>query len=129
MGNRIIVLGMLVIHLKDCTEITAGDLSALREILNPEKENISTRYSLAWAMIRPGERTRPHRLTGAEVYFILSGSGRMYINNEEKKVRKHDTVYIPPHAVQSIENTGEGNLEFLCIVDPAWHPACEEIVM
>lgn len=127
--NRTIVLAVLIIHLKDCHEITAGDLSTLREILNPGKEKIDTRYSLAWAMIRPGEKTLPHRITSTEVYFIISGSGRMYINNEEKRLGKHDTVYIPPHAVQSIENIGQENLEFLCIVDPAWHPACEEIMM
>ena len=120
---------MMLKHLKDCHEITANDLSTLREILNPVKHAIDARYSLAWAMIRPGERTRPHRLTVTEVYFIITGTGRMYINNEEKRVKKHDTIYIPPHAVQSIQNTGQENLEFLCIVDPAWNPACEEIMM
>ncbi len=120
---------MLVIHLKDCQEITAGDQSILREILNPANETIDTGYSLAWATVRPGEKTLPHRLTGTEVYFIISGSGRMYINNEEKQLKKHDTVYIPPLAVQSIQNIGQENLEFLCIVNPAWHPSCEEIMM
>jgi len=37
-------------------------------------------------------------------------------------------VYIPPGAVQFIENAGPGRLAFLCIVDPAWTPAAEEIV-
>jgi mannose-6-phosphate isomerase-like protein (cupin superfamily) len=64
----------------------------------------------------------------SEVYFIIHGRGRMYINNEENDVQKHDTVYIPPHAVQSIENIGSEDLEFLCIVDPAWRPAVEEIL-
>jgi mannose-6-phosphate isomerase-like protein (cupin superfamily) len=119
---------MLIKKLQDCEEFTAGDRSRLREILNPGKEDILTRYSVAWAMICPGERTRAHRLASSEVYFIINGVGRMYINNEEKIVGKHDTIYIPPHAVQRIENTGQGNLEFLCIVDPAWQPAVEEIL-
>jgi mannose-6-phosphate isomerase-like protein (cupin superfamily) len=37
-------------------------------------------------------------------------------------------VYIPPLAVQSIENTGDGDLKFLCLVDPAWRPEEEEIL-
>jgi mannose-6-phosphate isomerase-like protein (cupin superfamily) len=119
---------MLIRHLDDCQEFTAGDLSRLREILNPEKQPIPTSYSLAWAQVCPGERTRAHRLACSEVYFIIHGRGRMYINNEENDVQKHDTVYIPPHAVQSIENIGSEDLEFLCIVDPAWRPAVEEIL-
>lgn len=126
--NEAIVCMMLIKALQDCEEFTAGDRSRLREILNPEKQDILTHCSIAWAMVCPGERTRAHRLTCTEVYFIIQGRGTMYINNEEKVVGKHDTIYIPPHAVQSIENTGPENLEFLCIVDPAWHPAVEEIL-
>ena len=37
-------------------------------------------------------------------------------------------VYIPPNAVQSIENIGSEPLAFVCIVDPAWQPE-NEIVL
>jgi mannose-6-phosphate isomerase-like protein (cupin superfamily) len=30
--------------------------------------------------------------------------------------------------VQRIRNTSEGNLEFLCIVDPAWRQEDEEVL-
>jgi mannose-6-phosphate isomerase-like protein (cupin superfamily) len=52
----------------------------------------------------------------------------MHINNDEKNIGKGDTIYIPPNATQFIENTGEENLEFLCIVDPAWTPGAEKIL-
>ena len=119
---------MYVKHLKDFTEFTAGDNSLLREILNPKKEDISIHYSLAWAHVKPDEKTRVHELKVSEVYFILKGKGTMHINNEEKNIGKGDTVYIPPNAAQFIENTGEENLEFLCIVDPAWTPDAEKIL-
>lgn len=118
---------MYVKHLKDCPEFIAGDNSHLREILNPRKEDISIHYSLAWAQVKPGERTLNHRLTVSEIYYILKGQGKMHINNDEKRVNKDDTIYIPPNAAQFIENTGQENLEFLCIVDPAWTPEVEHI--
>ncbi len=119
---------MYIKHLKECPEFIAGDDSRLREILNPRKENMEIRYSLAWAVVQPGEKTLVHTLTHAEVYHILKGSGKMYVNNEENVVTQNDTIYIPPNAVQSIENTGKEALEFLCIVDPAWQPEAEHII-
>jgi len=119
---------MFIKHLTAIPSIVAGDNCLLREILNPEKEKIKINYSLAWAMVKPGEKTLPHKLKNSEVYYIIKGAGKMCINNEKKLVEKNDAVYIPPDAVQFIENTGEENLEFLCIVDPAWTPEVEEIL-
>ena len=119
---------MYIKHLKECSEFVAGDASHLREILNPRKEKIKINYSLAWAVVQPGEKTVPHALTYAEVYYILKGFGRMHIDNEENSIGQNDTIYIPPNAVQSIENIGKETLEFLCIVDPAWQPEAEHII-
>jgi mannose-6-phosphate isomerase-like protein (cupin superfamily) len=118
---------MYVKHLADCLQIRAGDNSLLREIINPNKENIKIHYSLAWAKVAPHKKTLRHTLTSSEVYCILRGTGIMHINNEEKRVQETDMIYIPPNAVQYIENPGETDLEFLCIVDPAWQPAIEYI--
>ena len=52
----------------------------------------------------------------------------MFIDNESEPVEPGSTVYIPPGAAQYIENTGDHDLIFLCIVDPAWQPEDEEIL-
>lgn len=119
---------MLVRTLEQCKTFTAGDGSLLREILHPDRHHLDIRYSLAWATIEPGHKTLAHLLTCAEVYYIIRGQGRMHINNEEKTVKENDTIYIPPKAVQFIENTAREKLEFLCIVDPAWQPEAERIL-
>jgi mannose-6-phosphate isomerase-like protein (cupin superfamily) len=119
---------MFMKHLTAISSIVAGDNSLIREILNPLKEELNIRYSLAWAQIKPGEKTLRHRLKTSEVYYIIRGSGILHINKEEKRVNKNDTIYIPPDATQFIVNTGEEHLEFLCIVDPAWTPDAEEIL-
>lgn len=119
---------MKVKKLKNCVQFIGGDDSILREILNPKKEKLKVRYSLAHAKVKPGKRTLKHRLKYTEVYFILKGSGIMHINEEEMRVNKYDTILIPPNSIQYIENKGRKNLEFLCIVDPAWEPRCEEIL-
>ncbi len=119
---------MHVRRLEDCAEFIAGDGSLLREFLHPEKVDVGIRYSLAHARVRRGERTKPHRLRTTEVYYILGGRGRMHIDSEVSEVAADCVVYIPPGSVQSIENAGTGDLAFLCIVDPAWREADEEIL-
>jgi len=42
-------------------------------------------------------------------------------------VQENDVVYIPPNSIQSIKNSGEEDLVFLCIVEPTWKPEDEEI--
>lgn len=117
-----------IIRLSDCAEFIAGDRSILREILHPDKADLAIRYSLAHATVRPGEKTTPHRLRTAEVYYILHGHGRMHIDAEISEVTIGYTVYIPPGSVQYIENAGAGDLNFLCIVDPAWRIKDEQVL-
>ena len=119
---------MLIRRLKDCAEFIGGDDSILRELLRPAKDETDIRYSLAHATVKPGERTRPHRLKATEVYYLLQGQSRMHIGEEIRDVTAQSAIYIPPHALQWIENTGADDLVFLCIVDPAWRCEDEEIV-
>jgi mannose-6-phosphate isomerase-like protein (cupin superfamily) len=119
---------MLIRRLEDCDRFIGGDDSILRELLHPDKADVAIRYSLAHATIKPGARTKWHRLRAAEVYYILAGRGRMHIDGEVSEVSDAQAVYIPPGSTQHIENIGTVNLVFLCIVDPAWRREDEEVV-
>ncbi len=111
---------MLIRKLKLCTEFTAGDNTALRELLHPDKQSLDLRYSLAHATVAVGQTSIPHALKTSEVYYILQGFGAIYIGAEIQEVEPGDAIYIPPGAKQFIRNMGTEPLVFLCIVDPAW---------
>jgi mannose-6-phosphate isomerase-like protein (cupin superfamily) len=119
---------MFVRDLQNCEEIIAGDNTILREFFHPDKADVKLRYSLAHAIVKSGEASLRHKLRTSEVYYILEGEGVMYIDNEQEKVHPGQVIYIPPHSLQHIRNAGEGDLRFLCIVDPAWRPEDEEIL-
>lgn len=119
---------MFVRDAGDVAPITAADGSELRELLHPEKDDATIRYSLAVAVVKPGRSTLPHRLTSSEVYYLLSGTGRMHVGEEAEPVHAGNVVYIPGGSVQWIENTGRIDLAFLCIVDPAWRKEDEEVL-
>lgn len=117
---------MLVRHLEDCREFIAADGSLLRELLHPGKQPAQVRYSIAHAKVGPTQSTLPHKLMSCEVYYILAGRGMMHIDREACPVGPGSVVCIPPEAVQHIENVGDADLVFLCIVDPAWRAEDEE---
>jgi len=122
---------MLIRRLQDREPINALDNTIIREILNPKHETqpLVLHYSLAHATLKPEKKSLPHKFYEAsETYYILKGKGVMHIDNDATEVSSGDTIYIPPQAVQWIENIGADNLEFLCIVNPAWQPNAEELV-
>ena len=120
---------MLIRKLQSCTEIIAGDGTRLRELVHPFREySFSGRYSLAHAVLPVGEQSLRHRLSSSEVYYILAGQGIMHIDKESAEVEPGDTIEIPSHSIQWLENTGNTDLVFLCIVDPAWKEDDEEIL-
>lgn len=118
---------MFIQKLNQCAEFIAGDGTQLRELLHPDKQPVAIRYSLAHAIVSPGQTSILHALKTSEVYYILSGIGEMYIDDEHQQVEPGDAIYIPPNAKQCIRNSGVEPLVFLCIVDPAWRPEDETV--
>ncbi|KPL00768.1 MAG: mannose-6-phosphate isomerase [candidate division Zixibacteria bacterium SM23_73_3] len=119
---------MFIRDLYTCDEIIAGDKTTLRELLHPDKADLRISYSLAHARVKPGQSSLPHKLKTSEVYYILEGEGIMYVDDESAKIHSGQAIYIPPNSVQYIQNTGNTDLKFLCIVDPPWLPEDEEVL-
>jgi mannose-6-phosphate isomerase-like protein (cupin superfamily) len=119
---------MLIKKFSNQQEIIAGDNCILRELLNFNVDKVESRYSLAWAKVQVGLKTAPHAMKTTEVYCIIKGQGIMHIGDESAEVGLYDTIYIPPNSIQYIENIGNEDLEFFCIVDPAWKKE-DEIIL
>jgi len=119
---------VLISRLSECREFLAGDHTILRELLHPAKASASVGYSLAHGKLNAGGRSKRHRLASSEVYYFLAGTGRFWIGAESATVGTGAMVYVPPGAEQWLENTGKTTIEFLCLVDPAWRAADEEVL-
>lgn len=118
---------MLVKKLNEIEAFIAGDETLLKEVLNPTNSDTTIKYSLAHAVVKPGQRTLPHRLKSSETYYVLRGTGKMTIDDETQILNANELVYIPPMALQCIENIGVDDLIFLCICDPAWREEDEVV--
>ena len=111
---------MEIVNRRDAPAFITKDGSEVREILSPANSSIE-RQSLAEALLPPGGATDEHRHPIAEeIYYIISGTGRMRIEGEECDVTQFDGIAIPPGSLHKIWNTGEGDLAFLCICAPRY---------
>jgi mannose-6-phosphate isomerase-like protein (cupin superfamily) len=117
--------------IKDITKskyIKVIDETTLCELLHPAKEDVDIGCSIAHAILEPGRSSLSHKLgKSVEIYYILEGNGVIHIDGEEKNVQSGQAIYIPPNACQWIENIGRDELKFLCIVNPPWNQADEEL--
>ena len=60
-----------------------------------------------------------HIHANEETYTILSGSGVVRVEDEERLVKAGDCVYMEPGCRHGLENTGEGELIMLFTYSPA----------
>jgi len=111
---------MTIKKLQDIEVIDGEEGTKIRQIFQPHNTLNGIRYSISHSELKPGKKSKIHKMKTSEVYYILQGEGNLQIDDEIFKVLKDQAVYIPPHSKQCIENTGKNELKFLCIVDPAW---------
>jgi oxalate decarboxylase/phosphoglucose isomerase-like protein (cupin superfamily) len=69
--------------------------------------------------LNPGKETTGHRHAGQEeVYFFISGSGRMIVDGDQYNefgVNAGDVVMIPDGAFHKVINHTEQSLYFVCV--------------
>lgn len=119
---------MLVKKLKNLDKIKGQEGTVISQIFHPHNTLNGIRYSISHCTITPGKKSKKHKMKSSEIYYILQGQGIMHVDDEAQEVLENDAVYIPPFSSQYIENSGEEDLEILCIVDPAWRQE-DEIVL
>jgi mannose-6-phosphate isomerase-like protein (cupin superfamily) len=111
---------MDVINLQQTEPFTTKDGSEIRELLAHRNSCIRLQ-SLAEARLPPGASTAPHyhRKT-EEIYYILTGGGRMTIGDDVRQVGPGDAIAIPPGEMHQIVNNGNQPLVFLCCCAPPY---------
>ena len=108
--------------------IQANEVTKIKQYFHPHNTLNGINYSMTQFTLEAGKKSKLHKMSSSEIYYILEGSGKLKINDDTYHLEKDDSVYVPPNSKQFIENTGSINLRFLCIVEPAWK-ADDEILL
>lgn len=95
------------------------DGSQIRELM--QTIHGARHQSLAEATVLPGQKTQTHfHAQSEELYHVLSGRGRVSVDDETREVAPGDTVLIQPFARHAIECLGSEALVFLCCCAPPY---------
>ena len=112
---------MMEVRNRDAAEAyTTLDGSTIRVLLDARFGG-AFKQSLAEATLAPGAGTRHHyHARTEEIYVVLSGSGRMEVDGEERSVGPGDAILIPPRAWHEIRADADAELRFLCCCAPQY---------
>lgn len=107
-------------NLRDVPAFATKDGSEIRELLAWRNSGVRNQ-SLAEARLPPGGQTQPHyHPRTEEIYYILTGRGRMQIEQEVREVGPQDAIAILPGQRHQITNIGSEPLVFLCCCAPCY---------
>ena len=104
----------------EINSIEGNEGTKIKQYFHPHNTLNGINYSLAQFTLEPGKKSKLHKIKSSEIYYILEGSGNLTIEDEIHILQKDDSAFVPSNSKQFIENSGNSDLKFLCIVEPAW---------
>ncbi len=120
--------GIISKNISEIVSYDGNEGTKIKELLNPNNTKKNINISIAHFILAKGKRTKNHFLKSSEVYYILRGNGVLIIEGKEFFVKKDQVVFVPPNFEQFIKNTGNENMEFICIVEPFWKKEDETLL-
>ena len=118
---------MQVSKLDQLDSFTTLDGSRIRELVGPAW-TAARNQSLAEARVPAGASTIEHfHRKSEEIYYFVSGRGRMRLGEEETEVGAGDCVVIPPGTRHKLWASDDAELVLLCCCAPAYSDADTEM--
>ena len=112
---------MLIVNRDTAPIVVTPHGSEIRPLIDRTTAPVN-QCSLAEETLPPGRSVTPHHHEVLEeVYYLLSGRGRMRIGEEEREVGAGDAIYIPRGARHTLSNTGEEPMRILLVCGPAFY--------
>jgi quercetin dioxygenase-like cupin family protein len=103
-------------------EIVAKEMPgrALKWLFTPDM-NVARGFSMNVVNIKPGNTVKPAHShpNHEEVVFLLSGSGKAYIDGEVFDIRKGSAILFSPGCIHMLRNSGDEDMKVACFFAPA----------
>lgn len=104
---------MLIRKLDPATFFNAYNVDL--QLLYPWEGVVEPPFGAAWAVLRPGESTKPHAHQEFETFFVFRGRGRMSIAGESTEIEAGNVTFHRPFDNHTLTNVGDENLLFLTV--------------
>ncbi len=83
-----------------------------------DRRNLEELGFLAIARLMPGKEIESHVDPMEEIYFVLSGTGQMHVDDETQQVIAGDATWVPQGSSHSLYNNGKEILIILVTASP-----------
>lgn len=108
----------VVAHFSEVSEQVMEDKevkgTSLFRLLGPEDGFLG--YAMRVFTLEPGGHTPRHRHDWVHINLIVSGEGRLLIEDEWQKISQGFYAFVPSSTLHQFENTGDEPLVFMCII-------------
>jgi len=95
----------------------SGTVGAVRHVLVGSDDG-ARNFVLRHFSIPEGGASALDRHPHDHGVYILRGSARVTLNDDRCDVGPGDAIHIAPHDRHQLVNTGDGPLEFICVIPP-----------
>lgn len=111
---------MTIVDLKDIDGRTYPARRRTQNLVGGPSAAQSEHFSFGYVTLEPNGGQVPwHNQEQDEIYFIVSGTGEMCLDDERTTVHGGQMVFIPPHAFHQLTNTGDEPLTMIYCYGPA----------
>jgi mannose-6-phosphate isomerase-like protein (cupin superfamily) len=115
---------MILVHERDAEAEKIGPphKRVIRHLAAPW--NVGTKNVwIGTSSIDPGYSSNEHsHADQEEIFYCVSGSGRIKVDGEEARVEAGDLVYVPPGGKHQLINDGKVVFKVLAVVSPPFIP-------
>lgn len=116
---------MRIVRKEDIAEPFHGPFGEViyEMIGRPEPLGGTTEHSFVHVVVPPAKCSPAHfHRRSEETYYVLSGEGRIAVDDDSGVLRPGDACLIMPGEVHQIHNDQGVPLEFIAVSAPAWTP-------
>lgn len=107
-------------------EINGECKRILKVLLSPKLQSDLDAVAAGFTIIPPQSMSDPHAHVEGEMFFVCSGHGHVFIEDECEKIKPGTAVWGPPWKRHYLANTGMETLKVLWVLCP---PGREEAIL
>jgi mannose-6-phosphate isomerase-like protein (cupin superfamily) len=113
---------MIVVHAQDVKGWVSPPphQRTLKVLLSPSLQDVAQGVGMGMVILPPGLTSPPHlHETEQEVWYVVSGTGRIRVGREEAEVGPDTIVVSPPGVEHQVINDGLETLKAIWLFTPA----------
>ncbi len=82
--------------------IQGNEGAKIKQYFHPHNTLNGINYSIAQFTLEPGKKSKLHKMSSSEIYYILEGIGNLKINEDTYQLEKYDYLYFTPNYKKNI---------------------------